>query len=51
MHHLQEKMHYEIPICHSHVQSNCAPTRPITKVGPKKQTSNDTLQHVKIQMM
>ncbi len=51
MHHLWEKMQYEIFLCHSHVQSYCAPIRPTTKVGPYEQTSNDALQHAKIQMM
>jgi hypothetical protein len=51
MHHLWEKMQYEILLSHSHVQSNCAPIRLTTKVGPYEQTSNDALQHAKIQMM
>jgi len=44
-------MQYEILLSHSHVRSNCAPIRPTTKVGPYEQTSNDALQHAKIQMM
>jgi hypothetical protein len=44
-------MQYEILLCHSHVRSNGAPIRLTTKVGPYEQTSNDTLQHAKIQMM
>ncbi len=51
MHHLWEKMQYEILICHSHVRSNYAPIRLTTKVRPYEQTSNDALQHAKIQMM
>lgn len=37
-------MHCEVHLCHSHVWSNYAPTKPSTRTRPKEQTSSDALQ-------